>query len=64
MISDYEMVKRMGAPRSKYTKGYWYTTARIVPGQDHLFSLRDDERRKALKAKMGPGVSRLYSCPR
>jgi hypothetical protein len=47
----------MSATRSKYTKGGFYEVVRISPGVDNLFSMRDEEGHKALKAKTGPAVS-------
>src|SRR5262245_38628876 len=47
----------MSAVRSPYTKGEFYEFARVIPGEASLFSMRDEERRKVLKAKLAPGVS-------
>ncbi|KAL3292811.1 cytochrome P450 [Colletotrichum asianum] len=59
MFSDPDTLKRIAAARSKYTKGEWYAVGRTTPGEDHLFSMRDEEKRKHLKSKMGPGYSGL-----
>ncbi|KAJ0268101.1 hypothetical protein Brms1b_008897 [Colletotrichum noveboracense] len=59
MFSDPDTLKRIAAARSKYTKGEWYAIGRTTPGEDHLFSMRDEEKRKHLKSKMGPGYSGL-----
>ncbi|KAF6810739.1 cytochrome p450 [Colletotrichum plurivorum] len=59
MFSDPETLKQIAAVRSAYTKGDWYAVGRTTPGEDHLFSLRDEEKRKQLKSKMGPGYSGL-----
>ncbi|KAI8316276.1 hypothetical protein K4K59_000174 [Colletotrichum sp. SAR11_240] len=59
MFSDPDTLKRIAAARSKYTKGEWYAVGRTTPGEDHLFSMRDEEKRKNLKSKMGPGYSGL-----
>jgi hypothetical protein len=56
MFSDPDTWKRVSAVRSKYTKGPFYTVTRVSPGEGHLFSMRDEEKRKALKGKMGPAV--------
>ncbi|KAJ5003554.1 hypothetical protein K4K48_011561 [Colletotrichum sp. SAR 10_66] len=56
---DPDTLKRIAAARSKYTKGEWYAVGRTTPGEDHLFSMRDEEKRKHLKSKMGPGYSGL-----
>ncbi|TEA13612.1 Cytochrome P450 monooxygenase lolP1 [Colletotrichum sidae] len=59
MFSDAETLKRIAAARSGYTKGEWYVVGRTTPGEDHLFSLRDEDRRRHLKSRMGPGYSGL-----
>ncbi|KAJ5016270.1 Cytochrome P450 monooxygenase lolP1 [Colletotrichum sp. SAR 10_99] len=59
MFSDPDTLKRIAAARSRYTKGEWYAVGRTTPGEDHLFSMRDEEKRKNLKSKMGPGYSGL-----
>ncbi|KAF9875004.1 cytochrome P450 [Colletotrichum karsti] len=59
MFSDPETLKKISAARSTYTKGEWYAVGRTTPGEDHLFSMRDEEKRKHLKSKMGPGYSGL-----
>ncbi|KAL2760390.1 hypothetical protein ACRALDRAFT_2024383 [Sodiomyces alcalophilus JCM 7366] len=57
MFSDGPTLQKIAAVRSKYTKGEWYVVGRTTPGEDHLFSMRDEEKRKYLKSKMGPGYS-------
>ncbi|TDZ19369.1 Cytochrome P450 monooxygenase lolP1 [Colletotrichum orbiculare MAFF 240422] len=59
MFSDAETLKRIAAARSGYTKGEWYVVGRTTPGEDHLFSLRDEDKRRHLKSRMGPGYSGL-----
>ena len=62
MFSDAETFRKLSAIRSKYIKGPFYELARAVPGEDHLFSMRDEEKRRLLKTKMAPGV-RVVSNP-
>ncbi|OLN86894.1 Pisatin demethylase 13 [Colletotrichum chlorophyti] len=57
MFSDGDTLRRIAGARSKYTKGEWYAVGRTTPGEDHLFSMRDEEKRRYLKSKMGPGYS-------
>lgn len=47
----------MSAVRSPYTKGVFYETGRVTPGEDTVVSLRNDEEHRALRAKMGTAVS-------
>lgn len=57
VTSDPEVLRMMSAVRSPYTKGEFYETGRIVPEQDTVVSLRDDQKHRALRAKIGPAVS-------
>lgn len=51
----------MSAARSPYTKGLFYETGRIIPGEETVVSLRDEHEHKILRAKMGTAVSQLPS---
>ncbi len=42
--------------RSSYTKSPLFETSRILPDQDSLISMIDEEQHKDLKAKLTPGV--------
>jgi hypothetical protein len=57
LVSDAEAFRRISAVRSPYTKGRFYDFGRLVPGQDNLFSMRDEEQRRELRAKLSHGVS-------
>jgi hypothetical protein len=57
MFSDPDTFRKISAVRSPYTKGEFYTFARLVPDEDNLFSMRDEEKRRELKAKMASAVS-------
>ncbi|KAH7027769.1 cytochrome P450 [Microdochium trichocladiopsis] len=57
VASDPETLRRMSAVRSPYTKGTFYETGRITPGEDTIVSLRDEARHKALRSKMGPAFN-------
>ncbi|KAH8682719.1 cytochrome P450 [Xylariales sp. PMI_506] len=52
LSTDPEVLHMMSAARSPYTKGVFYETGRIIPGQDTVVSLRDPQEHKALRAKM------------
>jgi hypothetical protein len=57
MFSDADTLRQISAVRSKFFHGPWHQATRVSAGEDHLFSMVDDEKRKVLKAKLGPGVS-------
>ncbi|EON98252.1 putative cytochrome p450 protein [Phaeoacremonium minimum UCRPA7] len=56
MFGDADTYRRINGVRSEFIKGPWYEPSRILPDQDSLFSMRDDDLRKDLKAKLAPGV--------
>ncbi|KAI0907205.1 cytochrome P450 [Ustulina deusta] len=53
LSTDPDVLRKMSAVRSLYTKGVFYETGRITPENDTVVSLRDDEKHRALRAKMG-----------
>ncbi|KAK0739351.1 cytochrome P450, partial [Apiosordaria backusii] len=53
LCTDPETLRRMSAVRSRYTKGVFYETGRIIPGCNNIGCERDEKRHKALRAKMG-----------
>ncbi|KAK6189218.1 hypothetical protein LQW54_013500 [Pestalotiopsis sp. IQ-011] len=53
LSTDPEVLRMMSAARSPYTKGLFYETGRIIPGEETVVSLRDDHEHKILRAKMG-----------
>ncbi|GKT56610.1 cytochrome P450 [Colletotrichum tofieldiae] len=57
LFGDADSYRFISAVRSNFTKGPWYALSKVVPDQDSLFSLRDDEKRKELKAKLSPGYA-------
>ncbi|OHW89593.1 cytochrome p450 [Colletotrichum incanum] len=57
LFADADSYRIISAVRSDFTKGPWYALSKVVPDQDSLFSLRDDEKRKELKAKLSPGYA-------
>lgn len=62
LTSDPELLKRMAAPRSKYGKGLFYSSGRIVPGVDNVVSTRDEEKHKKMRAEMAPAVRLGPTC--
>jgi cytochrome P450 len=57
LVSDPEILRRMSAARSEYTRGPYYKTVRIDPKTENIFSMIDDNDHRILKSKMGPGYS-------
>ncbi|KAL2214516.1 cytochrome P450 [Sarocladium strictum] len=55
--ADPEVLRRMMAIRSSYSRGPWYNALRFEPGKDNLFSMRDEEAHTALRKKMAAGYS-------
>ncbi|KAF2008622.1 cytochrome P450 [Aaosphaeria arxii CBS 175.79] len=57
VTDDPEVLRRMMAVRSAYTRGPWYNAMRFDPGRDNLFSMRDEVAHTKLRNKMGAGYS-------
>lgn len=57
LASDPDVLRKMSAVRSPYRKGTFYETGRIIPGENNVVSLRDDDLHKTLRAKLSPAVS-------
>jgi hypothetical protein len=56
LSTDPDVLRMMSAARSPYTKGLFYETGRIIPGEETVVSLRDEHEHKVLRAKMGTAV--------
>ncbi|KAK0649335.1 cytochrome P450 [Cercophora newfieldiana] len=52
LCTDPDVLRRMSAVRSQYTKGDFYETGRIIPGYNNIVCERDEEKHKALRASM------------
>ncbi|KAI8154611.1 Cytochrome P450 monooxygenase lolP1 [Colletotrichum sp. SAR 10_70] len=57
LFGDADTYRKISAVRSDFTKGPWYELAKVVPDQHSLFSMRDDEQRKELRAKLSEGYA-------
>ncbi|KAF2261392.1 cytochrome P450 [Lojkania enalia] len=57
VTDDPEVLRRMMAVRSVYTRGPWYDAMRFDPTKDNLFSMRDEVAHTKLRAKMAAGYS-------
>ncbi|OAL04444.1 cytochrome P450 [Phaeosphaeriaceae sp. SRC1lsM3a] len=57
ITDDPELMRRMMAARSEYTRGPWYNAMRFDPTRDNLFSMRDEVAHTKLRSKMAAGYS-------
>ncbi|KXH36485.1 cytochrome P450 [Colletotrichum simmondsii] len=57
LFGDPDTYRKISAVRSDFTKGPWYALAKVVPDQDSLFSMRDDDLRKEYRTKLSPGYA-------
>lgn len=57
LTNDADLVRRMNAPRSPYTRADWYFAMRLVPGQDNVLSLLNDKEHDDRRKKMAAGYS-------
>ena len=58
MYSDPETFARVVGVRSAYTKGSFYSSVRLPPVEDNVFSTTDADEHKVLRAKLAGGVSK------
>ncbi|KAK1760102.1 cytochrome P450 [Echria macrotheca] len=57
ITDDPEVLRKMMAVRSPYTRGPWYNAMRFDPERDNLFSMRDEDAHTKLRLKMAFGYS-------
>ncbi|KAH6845850.1 cytochrome P450 [Chaetomium sp. MPI-CAGE-AT-0009] len=57
VTDDPDILRRMMAARSPYTRGPWYEAFRVDPSRDNVLTLRDDHIHNARRAKILPGYS-------
>ncbi|RMZ78725.1 hypothetical protein DV737_g3781, partial [Chaetothyriales sp. CBS 132003] len=57
LTADPDVLRRMSAVRSPYTRSDWYVALRMNPGQDNVLSVRSEARHDELRRKMGFGYS-------
>lgn len=55
-----ELIFKMSAARSPYTRGDWYAGLRLPPGQDNIFSTMDEKRHTKRRAQMADGVRKEF----
>ncbi|KAK4987306.1 hypothetical protein LTR50_004732 [Elasticomyces elasticus] len=57
LTCDPDLVKRMNAVRSNFTRGDWYTALRLHPTRDNITSIKDEALHSDLRNHMAPGYS-------
>ncbi|KIX08762.1 uncharacterized protein Z518_03419 [Rhinocladiella mackenziei CBS 650.93] len=57
LASDPEVIRRMSAARSPYTRSDWFIAMRLNPGQDNVLSQRDEKKHDDLRRRMMAGYS-------
>ncbi len=55
---NFEILRKISAVRSRYTRASWYDALRLDPEHNYLLSERDEKRHSALRGKMTAGVCR------
>ena len=56
LTDDPELVRRMLAPRTKYTRGPWFDCFTIDPDESNIASERDQGKHNTLRSQVAPGV--------
>jgi cytochrome P450 len=57
LTTDVELIHRMQAARSPYTRSDWYQGFRLSPGVDNVLSMTDDKLHAKRRAQMNMGFS-------
>ncbi|ROW01244.1 hypothetical protein VMCG_05973 [Cytospora schulzeri] len=57
ITSDPELIRKMGASKSDYSRGLWYDGGRFNPYHPAMISILDTQKHDDLKAKVAPGYS-------
>lgn len=57
LSTDPQILRRMSAARSSYTKGKSYESAQLKQGVDNLVAMRDEKAHKELRERTKPAVS-------
>lgn len=58
LTTDPELLKRMNAVRSSFTRSEWYTALRLHPNRDNITSVTDETVHADIRNRMAPGVIR------
>lgn len=59
VTDDADLIMRMNAPGSKWTRSGWYDAMRMDPRKDSVFSTRNEKLHAELKSKEAGGVSAI-----
>ncbi|KIW95974.1 uncharacterized protein Z519_03040 [Cladophialophora bantiana CBS 173.52] len=57
LVADPDVLRRMSAVRSPYTRADWYIAMRLNPGQDNVLAQRDEGKHDDLRRRMMAGYS-------
>lgn len=56
VTSDPDLLRHMSLPKSQWTRSGWYSGFEMGGKTAHVFAERDEQKHKALRAKLGNGV--------
>lgn len=57
ITSDPELMRRMNAVRSTFTRGPWYAALKLHPERDNITSYIDERKHADIRSRMAPGYS-------
>jgi hypothetical protein len=57
LTSDEELIKKMNAARSKYSRGIWYKAFKFGAERENLMSEPDEVKHIDMRKRVFPGVS-------
>lgn len=57
MTTDVDLIQRMSAVRSPFTRGPWYAALKLHPERENVVSLVDEGKHTELRRRMTPGYS-------
>jgi cytochrome P450 len=57
VTNDPDVLRKMMAVRSEYSRGPWYNAMKFEPGKDNLLSMRDEVAHTKLRNKMAAGYA-------
>lgn len=60
ITDDFEIIRHINNPQSRYTRSDFYECARLEPPHDNIISERNEARHNEMRAKMAPGVSEPF----
>lgn len=57
ITSDPDLMRRMNAVRSSFTRGPWYAALKLHPERDNITSFVDERQHADIRSRMAPGYS-------